>query len=1160
MKLLINLFLETAYNQLKSINFPIKYLLTEYKVKPFIDAVIDHVCVDNTIKSEMLRWEFTNWKRDLETIVKSSEYVYFINLDGKKIKISNPLRCNLDEYSIGCINEEGGEEVFIAAMTFMRFEVKDSTPRVDPCYTKNALPFLESSFGHELTEIGTRTLFRFERDLLKIYKEHWSSNSSSTCLAPLVSFCQSSGTGKSKIIFETIKKNLGFYLVFRLSEQTGYPQKNELSQHLSSLITSYADKFHSLDLESYNSCTIGKILNFMASIMTKYMRDLMENARTMSLDEAIECLGKRFQTNESLKLSDCLLSEQEMNELYLTHAKNENSSDSIIRVNNVVRYIKNLLTNPSICYKTFPPVEEIEKMVEDEKKFDYENISVKLKKFPFIFVFDEAELLAKQSFDFDYFGTTKKITGFQVLRRALSYIEESTKIIAITLGTKSNIVDLNPPIEDNSLRFKVRKSLPKPIVLSGNLNIFSKVFSVKNLNPHYELFKNQIFFKYLVTRGHAIWSSLPYNEIISVGQTKIKNGTSDTHDYVLALWMILTGLAANPLNVEAKTLVSSHMGYLIDLRDDLNNLIVAYPSEPILAIVAHKLIDELEGDELFSVLKKKYEAVDLNCGNLAEAFAEMIVLRAIHKSPQVATVSSNEYEKNLNEIIQLAPDLIDLWETQTHVLEDTKRSKVVRELGDLIRNHSKDLNFKAKKEELMKDLAAFSKLPDSISHQEFSFYEVHTLGGTLAQLCDVSEADLKEKCGLPSELLESIVTANHFVRLNRFYGEISSYTLPVADIRIPVKCRSIDGKILRLAASNFSGIIMEPGYYGYDFGVPYCMKDGTFGFLAVQVKRAGSNLTDDVHKMQARFHYVKCCDPKCDGKNECLYCTPREELQKIYENQVSVIISLDDDENCNQFKTKISCYFPAELLSVKAQEIGAPEELKESESLTEMRKEISQVLVGKKPLDSLIPIENTPKIDTQDFMVPLAQINTLLENNNVMLSKCIWKDQFINPGKLTVKKGKEIDFVPDGFNHFQYTFSTRGWNIFKNLFTEWPSCIKIANELLSGPRFFREKPLSAEIKRKFVQDLAFSFMDYSDELIVFRGYPSTLDELDFEDGVISKEKKEKAIPQIEEDEKAIENVEFFEESKRKLPSDDEEEFISKKASSSKKAKKQKKHH
>lgn len=90
-----------------------------------------------------------------------------------------------------------------------------------------------------------------------------------------------------------------------------------------------------------------------------------------------------------------------------------------------------------------------------------------------------------------------------------------------------------------------------------------------------------------------------------------------------------------------------------------------------------------------------------------------------------------------------------------------------------------------------------------------------------------------------------------------------------------------------------------------------------------------------------------------------------------------------------------------------------------------------------------------------------------------------------------------------------------------------------------------------------MQDLAFSFTDYSDELAMFRGYPSTLDELDAEDDVISKEKKEKVSPQIEEDEKAIVQIETFEESKIKLLSDDEEEFISTKASSSKKTKKQK---
>lgn len=274
----------------------------------------------------------------------------------------------------------------------------------------------------------------------------------------------------------------------------------------------------------------------------------------------------------------------------------------------------------------------------------------------------------------------------------------------------------------------------------------SKEFPVNFIKPTYKLLTNPLFFKYLCTLGHGIFSSLPYSSVVTVGEIKIKNGTSATHDYVIALWMILTGLAANPLSMDAKTLVSSHMAYLLDIRDNFQNLTVAYPNEPILAIVAHKLIDELPGEELFSVLKRRFEAVYLNCGSLAENFAEMIVLRAIHKSKSVETkVTNSNYEQYLNEIIELVPDFQDLWETHARVLEDPKAGLIeklqslkqkypefTQEAYESLKSARMDTGIKEKiaemdaffteRSELEKELGRFERLPEP-SCQSFE----HTL-------------------------------------------------------------------------------------------------------------------------------------------------------------------------------------------------------------------------------------------------------------------------------------------------------------------------------------------------------------------------------------------------------------------------------------------------
>lgn len=1065
---------------MKSLTVPIKDVPVHDPSLSYIDVVIDFSHSDGTIKSQMIKWNIDKWQSELVGILNEAESCYYIDVDKKQLRVVPNVDVQ-NKYSIICIDEIG-LKVLIPALTFMRFNVKVLPPKVDPIDDKKVLPLLVTSFKHELSEIGRRTLKRVERDVLQRYKKDWIENSL-TCLAPLVSLCQSSGTGKSKIAMEIIKKNLGFYVVFRSSDQTGYPRKNIISNNLRQLISSYNDGVEGLESKNYEDCAVGKILNFIASLITKYVRDFVDISKAGNFDFAYvtKRLGARFEDNITLG-NECLIPEAEMKNLYFKLYSEEHSS--IIKVKTVAKYIDEILLNPAKCLSV---------LESDDIKSESicQHISEKLSTFPFVLVIDEAELLAEESIAL--VNSHKSVTGFQVLRRALSYLEKKSKIIVLTLGTKSNVLDLNPPVEDNSKRFSVKMSVPDPIILSSNLNILSKEYSVKYLKPGYKLLTNPLFYKYLVTRGHGIWSSLPYNGLISIAESKIKNGTSETHEYILALWMILTGLAANPLSVEAKTLVSSHMAHLVDLRDKISRLIVAYPSEPILGIVAHRLIDELEGDELFSVLRKKYEAVDLDNGSFAETFAEMIFLRAIHKSkPYEMKIDANNYERYLDEIIELAPGMVDLWETHSHVLEDSNRSKILRQIGSLIRE-SLDSKVDVKKEEmdlLLNELKKFPRLPNP-EDQQFEFYKVHTLGGILTQLCGIEEADLL-KYGLPSKVLNAIVTANRFVRLNRFYGENEgSNAIPVADNRIPSKCRSLDSSILRLAALEHAGIIFEPGYFGFDFGIPYCMEGDIFGFLGVQVKRSGSNLTDDLQKMQARFHMVKCPNPSCNDRRSksqptCPKCTPDFELETIFENQVSIIMTLD--ENYTRFTKQVSYSYANGLVKQQA----------ESELLGLLTNN------GTTPLNYLGSLIKEPCVG--NILNPLAQLNMPL-SDDVMFSMSLWNDNAVNLKSIKFHRDFEIPFIRDGFNHRQFTFTTRGWQVFERTFrNSWPNCIKIANELLTGPKFFKSQGMSNRLKRQIIHDFSFSFVDYSDDLSVVRGNSSKLDELDIQDGLLERVK------------------------------------------------------
>ena len=61
---------------------------------------------------------------------------------------------------------------------------------------------------------------------------------------------------------------------------------------------------------------------------------------------------------------------------------------------------------------------------------------------------------------------------------------------------------------------------------------------------------------------------------------KLKNGSDPSEKkFFLPIWMIRTGMSANPLHVDASSLVASGIATLFDLSDDMKALKVAYPSD-----------------------------------------------------------------------------------------------------------------------------------------------------------------------------------------------------------------------------------------------------------------------------------------------------------------------------------------------------------------------------------------------------------------------------------------------------------------------------------------------------------------------------------------------------------------------------------------------------
>lgn len=264
---------------------------------------IDIVVEDKSSGSNLfIKTSFQNWKSDLVINNLRDKKLLYVE-DGIEY-VTKIFEEQDHSLTISCYNVEN-KLILKDVKTFMRFKA-ERVPEDPFAYMtrSEAFPMIKSSFEHELTEIGSSALSNLTKDLLNIF-EPWKKDLNTDLLAPIVPLCQSSGSGKSKISFELLKLHLGFYLVFRREYQTGYPMKNELSTELYELIQYYNDSPINLGATTYSQCTVGKVLNFFARIITRYFKNLLDMSKTEAIESAIKSLGSRFEDNYKLKAFDC---------------------------------------------------------------------------------------------------------------------------------------------------------------------------------------------------------------------------------------------------------------------------------------------------------------------------------------------------------------------------------------------------------------------------------------------------------------------------------------------------------------------------------------------------------------------------------------------------------------------------------------------------------------------------------------------------------------------------------------------------------------------------------------------------------------------------------------------------------------------------------------
>ena len=359
---------------------------TYFKVTKILISLKSLEANESAAAPQTFIFDLFEWKSNLLKKLKhQGNDLYYCPTNSNEM-----LKVNYDSFSLtnmeqfSCINESTNSNVECSALTYMDFSVKYVRPdgfcTTDICnINEKVISTLTNSFKHQLSQIGLINLNRLELKLKQCFKG-WSIDAT-RYVAPMISICQSSGSGKSKMALELTKKHLGFYIVFRDDKDTGFPRKNQLSDNFRKIVNDYKDDATNLEKLPYNSCTVGNILHFIAKIVTGTIKNVLCSS---DLDEKIFELGSRFEENEHLDISNSLVDDFLMNELYGL------ISDGQATVETVSLYIRIILSGGIRA--------ELPETFLGGDMDGYEDVLDRLKSFPFLFTLDEAELLANINF------------------------------------------------------------------------------------------------------------------------------------------------------------------------------------------------------------------------------------------------------------------------------------------------------------------------------------------------------------------------------------------------------------------------------------------------------------------------------------------------------------------------------------------------------------------------------------------------------------------------------------------------------------------------------------------------------------------------------------------------------------------------------------------
>lgn len=214
-----------------------------------------------------------------------------------------------------------------------------------------------------------------------------------------------------------------------------------------------------------------------------------------------------------------------------------------------------------------------------------------------LFVVDEASWLLEHH-------TSDGMSYFRALRSVMKkYGLFYDKLFFVVMATFSHVANLSPGLLFDHPSFKpVSGSNDK---YEGPLDPFILGSSYRVLNDKRKLLAKSVEechkLTVMLSMGRPLWNALltaktnamTTDLLLDYAERKLLAGSqieSLSSEQVLALLAPIICLSISPMSVYTHSLVAQHMATALDVSDDRLRLVVAYPSEPVLAVAAMRFI------------------------------------------------------------------------------------------------------------------------------------------------------------------------------------------------------------------------------------------------------------------------------------------------------------------------------------------------------------------------------------------------------------------------------------------------------------------------------------------------------------------------------------------------------------------------------------------